>query len=224
MFRFRAKAALLTYSQVDHGTASSFLCPPNGHYNFIASSIGTPDYYRLGRERHEDGGTHFHVAVGWDSIKQKRNPRCFDYAGAHPNIEPVRRTPRKAWDYAGKDGDIIYESGNGPSESRAVSGGRDSIWSDALAAETKEDFLSHLRQHAPRDFVLYNEQLRNFADRHWKTPAPPYQSPDFETIGFDRVEGWFRQFCDLSGGRRRSLILWGPTRTGKTVWARSLGR
>lgn len=34
-------------------------------------------------------------------------------------------------------------------------------------------------------------------------------------------------FCDdmlTKLGRRRSLVLYGPTRTGKTVWARSLGK
>ena len=64
--QFKFKAALLTYSQVDNDTAAAFLSPKEAHFNHVASALRTPVVYRLGRELHGDGGTHFHVFVSFE--------------------------------------------------------------------------------------------------------------------------------------------------------------
>lgn len=226
-FRFASKTVLLTYSQVDNETINAFLSPASHHFDHVASTLRTPCMYRLGREQHQDGGTHFHVFLSFGERVNSRNERLFDFGSSHPNIQIIRRTPEKAFDYAGKDGDIIYEHGERPGESGTLSSGRDSIWADALSAEHKEDFLGTLRNRAPRDYVLYFDAIERFADRHYTPPQPEYRSPSFETIERERVEPWLQQSGINDGtrhGRVRSLILWGPTRTGKTVWSRSLGK
>lgn len=224
--RFQFKAALLTYSQVDNDTAAAFLSPKEAHFNHVADALQPPVVYRLGRESHADGGTHYHVFLSFDKRVSFRNERTLDFYGSHPNIKPIPRTPHLAFDYAGKDDDVIYEYGERPGESGASSAGRDGIYGDALSAETKEGFLEVVRRGAPRDYVLYLGAIHTFADFHYSTPPPPYHSPEFETNGEWRVSEWLHQSGigrERDRGRVKSLALWGPSLTGKTLWARSLG-
>lgn len=227
-FRLRARAVLLTYSQVQDDSSSSFLSPAEAHFNHIANALGTPISYRLGRESHQDGGTHYHAFAAWDKRVSCSNERALDFGGVHPNIQPIPRTPGKSWDYAGKDGDIIHEHGDRPGKSGTVSDGRDRIWGDALLAPDKEGFLSAIRSGAPRDYVLYHEAITRFAESQWTSPPPSYTSPNFLATLPQPIEEWIDQSGLRSGttpaGRPRSLILHGPTRTGKTIWARSLGK
>lgn len=226
-FRLRSKAILLTYAQVNDDSAASFLSSPTNHFEFVAGAFGTPLVYRMGRESHADGGTHFHVFILWSSPITCRNQRAFDYHEAHPNIESIRRTPEKAFDYAGKDGDIIHEHGERPGKSGTVPSGRDCVWAEALSRETKVEFLSHLREQAPRDYVLYFDAIERFADRHFAPPTPEYRSPPIEIHGFRGMDEWVEQSRigrDDRRGRVKSLILWGPSLTGKTLWSRTLGR
>lgn len=98
-----------------------------------------------------------------------------------------------------------------------------------MSKSDKVEFLDHLSRMAPRDFVLYHEAISRFADYWWTPRAPVYSSPDFETLrpaANPLIEWWLQSGVGSAqppGGRPRSLIIWGPTRTGKTVWARSLG-
>lgn len=224
-YRLQAKNILLTYSQVDNDDA--FLRTPSAHFDHCTSLLGPLDVYRLGREFHQDGGTHFHAYVSPSNKCSTRNARLFDYAGYHPNVRPVRKTPWKSWDYVGKEHDVIYEHGERPGGDRAPDPGRQSVWSDALAAGGKEEFLRILREKAPREYVLYHDAIERFVEKHYAPVPPHYESPSFETDSINLLSVWLHQ-SNIGGerwpGRPRSLILWGPTRTGKTVWARSLGR
>lgn len=222
-YRLQAKNILLTYSQVDENV---FLRTPTSHFEYCTSLLGPLDVYRLGRELHADGGTHFHAFVSPSAKCSTRNARLFDYAGYHPNVRSVPKTPWKSWDYVGKEHDIIHEHGERPRGDRTPEHGRDSAWHDALGAPTKEDFLSCLREKAPREYVLYHESIERFVEKHYAPVPPHYESPSFEADRRSDLLQWLNQ-ANIGGsgfgGRPRSLILWGPTRTGKTVWARSLG-
>ena len=102
----------------------------------------------------------------------------------------------------------------------------DSVWSEAVRAESEEEFYSILRDGAPRYYILYHRQLEQYAAKFYGVRPQPYESPTFTDLTGPRIAEWKSQATigDNGGGhRRRSLILWGPTRTGKTVWARSLG-
>lgn len=224
--QFKFKSALLTYSQVEDDTAAAFLSPKEAHFNHVASTLRPPVVYRLSREFHADGGTHYHVFLSFDQRVSFRNERTLDFYGSHPNIKPIPRTPYLAFDYAGKDDDVIYEYGERPREPGASSGGRDGVYGDALSSETKEGFLEVISSGAPRDYVLYLGAIHAFADFHYSTPPPPYDSPPFETNGEWRVSDWLSQSGigrERGRGRVKSLALWGPSLTGKTLWARSLG-
>lgn len=226
MFRLRAKAILLTYAQINNDQLNQFISNPSAHSDFVTQAFGPPVVYRSGRESHADGGIHIHVFIAWEDRINSSNERCFDFAQAHPNIKPIPRTPIKAWEYAGKDDNIIHEYGSPPRGSGTPSNGRDGIWRDALAETTKEGFLGHIRTMAPRDYVIYFETLERFAERHYHAEPAPYESPPFTVRDPGRLDVALLelQLGQRGGGRPKSLILSGPTRTGKTVWARSLGK
>lgn len=224
-FRFQGKHLLLTYSQVEN--ASAFTDRPDSHLDLVSTVVRPPDVYRLGRESHEDGGTHFHVFISWENRVSFRNQHALDFAGVHPNIAPIRKTPENAWRYSGKDDDIIHEFGRIDGPASSPKGNDDSVWAAALDADTAEQFLCHIRRNAPRHYVLYYEQLLRFVEAHFTPPTPVYESPRFTLVGAERVDDWFQQSGIFDGrrpgSRPKSICLHGPSRTGKTVYARSLG-
>lgn len=226
-FQLRSKQILLTYSQVDDATLHEFLSRKEAHFEHISGNVRTPAIYRCGKELHEDGGNHFHVFVAWETPISTRNQHIFDYGTSHPNIQPIRRTPEKAFDYAGKDDDVIYEYGERPGESGTLRDGHNRLWSDAISKPTRDEFLQCIREGAARDYVLYFNAIERFADRHYAPAKPVYVSPPTLTHGFPGMDDWIEQSRigrDDRRGRVKSLILWGPSRTGKTLWARTLGR
>ncbi|WP_256957844.1 hypothetical protein [Thermococcus litoralis] len=96
-----------------------------------------------------------------------------------------------------------------------------------MSQPDKAGFLQHLREQAPRDYVLYFDAITRYADIHYATTPPPYESPPMEIHGFTGMEEWYEQSRigrDDRRGRVKSLVLWGDSLTGKTLWARSLGR
>ena len=65
-------------------------------------------------------------------------------------------------DYVGKDGDIVYEIGDPPDPIGGPSGGRgDSVWSEAVRAESEEEFYSILRDGAPRYYIYITDNSNN---------------------------------------------------------------
>lgn len=117
--------------------------------------------------------------------------------------------------------------GEPPAESRSAGGKRDAAFEKALAAENAAVFLETLKENCPRDYVIYHSQFLEFAERYYSRCHETYVSPTFDFSGPEELRTWLSQagLGDVSAvGRRKSLILYGPTRTGKTVWARSLGR
>lgn len=225
-FRIYAKTILLTYSQVTQEQQDGFLHRKEDHFEHVANAYGPPRLYRLGRESHQDGGTHFHVFIAWEKRTSIRNERIFDYYGSHPNIKAIPRTPEYAWDYAGKDGDVIYELGERPGKSGTLSSGRDSVWADALHEQCEEEFLSTLRNRAPRDYVLYHNAITSFANSFYAPPEHEYESPPIRTSLPEPIQEWYNQSGIRDGhrtGRVKSLCIYGPTGLGKTLWARSLG-
>nr|QXN75509.1 MAG: replication associated protein [Genomoviridae sp.] len=222
-FEKNAKAFLLTYSKLDDNAQSAFFSRASAHYGFIVENIRTPNCYRLGRERHQDDGVHVHCYVSFDTAVRIQSQFRFDFGGSHPNIRSVSRGHKRTYDYAGKDGDIVAEYGEPPPPIDAGKNKDDGIWAEALRQSTKTDFLDVIRGGSPKDYILFNRQVESFADKHFGTCEEPYRSPTFVDLSGDRLKCFTDQAAlgdGIVGHRRKSLILWGPTRTGKTVWAR----
>ena len=157
-----SKTLFLTYSQVNQDGIDRFVSTPSDHFDFVSSSLGTPTRYRLARESHQDGGHHFHAYLGFESAVRIRSASRLDFGQHHPNIQSVRTGHRRTWDYVGKDGDIVYEIGDPPDPIGGPSGGRgDSVWSEAVRAESEEEFYSILRDGAPRYYIYITDNSNN---------------------------------------------------------------
>lgn len=247
-FRLAARRLLVTYAQTRDSWDAQLAIQ-------LFEDLGAR--LRCGRELHADGGTHYHFFVDFERKFETENPRRFDVAGAHPNILVVWKTPHHAWDYVGKDGDVVYDTTERPPvESRKHD--RDEAYRHVLAARTEDEFYSRLQETDPRALIISAssvesccKRLCSEANREIFERVPGLS---FAWRAFPSVTKWilgnvpggaqsirllegddpFTQEDEeeliaelpprVEGGRRHSLILWGPTKHGKTDLARHIGR
>src|SRR5205814_9552581 len=78
----------------------------------------------------------------------------------------------------------------------------------------------------PKDYIYRRSQieshLSHILQERKKTPWEPKSRSSFIESGVMHL--WFEKNIATSGGQKKSLILWGRSRTGKTEWARCLGK
>jgi hypothetical protein len=146
---------------------------PFENFEKIVSVLGGK--CKIGRERHTDGGYHYHCFVDFERkfdfesphrfcIGQKRIGSSAVCPGqAHCNIRPVPRTPYYAWDYVGKDDDVVFCNLERPIP-RGGNATRDDLWKGSLALANKNDVSEDLQKHSPRDCVLFHRQISSFLD------------------------------------------------------------
>ncbi|AEA11182.1 AC1 protein [Vernonia yellow vein Fujian virus] len=193
-------------------------------------------FIRICRELHEDGNPHLHVLIQFEGKFQCKNNRFFDLtsptrsAHFHPNIQGAKSsTDVKA--YMEKDGDIL-DHGVFQVDGRSARGGCQSAndaYAEAINSGSKAAALNILREKAPKDFVLQFHNLNSNLDRIFTPPMEVYVSP-FLCSTFNNVpeimEEWASENIADAGLRPLrpiSLVVEGESRTGKTMWARSLG-
>lgn len=252
-----------------------FTFPQSGHDwpypNFVERIEALGGKHHICRERHGDGGYHFHCLVDFERkfdfenvhrfcVGTPKNGQSRSCPGqAHCNILPIRRTPYNTWDYVGKDGDIVSSNLERP----PVRGGnvsRDDLWSGSLALSNKKEFLEDLKKHSARDYVLFHRQITRFAEGVYNPIVA--DTPKIEEDGvyvhwerYPKAKQWVLEsfsepiarikalsrgnsypaneeardtlwLANRPDGRRRrpkSLIIWGPSRLGKTIFATNLG-
>lgn len=103
----------------------------------------------------------------------------------------------------------------------------DEQWSTVLAEATSEPtFLELAEQHCPRDSVLFSTAIAAYARKRFRQHTEynsPYGITDFRTV--DKLSEFWGNWIQRpqTNKRPKSLILVGPSRWGKTAWARSLG-
>ncbi|ADO40889.1 replicase [Bhendi yellow vein mosaic virus [India:Kaivara:OYKaivara1:2006]] len=229
-FKINAKNYFLTYpkcSLTKEEALSQFL------------NLQTPvnkKFIRICRELHEDGNPHLHVLIQFEGKFQCRNNRFFDLtsptrsAHFHPNIQGAKSSS-DVKSYIDKDGDTL-EWGEFQIDGRSARGGQQTAndaYAAALNAGSKSKALRVIRELAPKDYVLQFHNLNSNLDRIFTPPLEVYVSP-FLSSSFDQVpeelEEWVSEnVMDAAARPLRplSLVLEGDSRTGKTMWARSLG-
>nr|AHG94961.1 replication associated protein [Cotton leaf curl Burewala virus] len=202
-------------------------------------AINTPSnkkYIKLCRELHEDGSPHLHVLIQFEGKFVCTNNRFFDLvsptrsAHFHPNIQGAKSSSDvKA--YIDKDGDTL-EWGEFQIHGLSERGGQQTAndaYAAALDAGSKSKALILIKELAPKDFVLQFHNVNANLDRIFQEPPETYISP-FSPSSFDQVpeelEVWaIDNVVDAAARplRPRSIVIEGDSRTGKTMWARSLG-
>jgi hypothetical protein len=171
---------------------------------------------RIGKELHEDGGTHYHCFVHFKERYRTRDVRAFDIDGRHPNILPVNTTPYKAWDYVSKEDNIVVDECPRPEEKEAKGkhGQQHERWKLIHKAETEEEYWRLLENYAPKEMITSFHNISAFAAKKYRleqeTPfyISPYTTPDL-TI-YPELQKWvaenitnFKTESDPDGPKRR---------------------
>nr|AFU61935.1 replicase [Bhendi yellow vein mosaic virus] len=193
-------------------------------------------FIKICRELHEDGEPHLHALIQFEGKYKCQNQRYFDLVSPsrsvhfHPNIQGAK-SGSDVKSYIDKDGDTL-EWGEFQIDGRSARGGQQTAndaYAAALNAGSKSEALRVIRELAPKDYVLQFHNLNANLDRIFTPPLEVYVSP-FLSSSFDQVpeelEEWVSEnVMDAAARPLRplSLVLEGDSRTGKTMWARSLG-
>jgi len=213
-FRIDSKTFGLTYSQcpLSPETVLEFLRMYNAVYVLVA------------QETHQDGNYHLHAMVYFDKRQSIRRQTFFDIVinsdlHYHPSIESVRDSTNW-WNYCTKGG-VFLEWGE---RDAALTKLKQGTWKDVLDCKTREDYLLTIKDNFPREFANNLEKLMFTADYLFKKDTPEYVSnPDYKFVLPLSITNWLQDEFNGTHDRPKSLVLVGPSRTGKTEWARSLG-
>jgi hypothetical protein len=159
---------------------------------------------KLARERHKDGGWHFHAYVDFGKAFSTRDCRYFDFEGHHCNIEKVTRTPRIAYEYPGnpdKDdaefSEIIcddfppdYLINDTKKESK------DQVFGRMIdEAESKDQFLENMKNYAAKTLVTSFNNVHAFANYWFKPKAHSYVTPSALRIDwtiYPQILEWYK--------------------------------
>lgn len=204
VFRFDAKQVFLTYPRTGELGIDSVA----GHLQ----SLGC-DGHVVGRETHADGEYHIHAYGRWTSRFCSRNQRIFDVNGRHPNIQSVRNATHVIT-YVKKGGDFV---------STIEDGSRPERYHDLIEAATEDEFWKIAKARYARDYVIHFDRLQHFCEHRFTKHQDHYVGRFTEFKPPRPVKLWVDQELKKED-RPKCLWLVGPSRTGKTEWARSLGR
>ncbi|ABI63395.1 AC1 [Ageratum yellow vein Hualian virus-[Taiwan:Hsinchu:tom:2003]] len=202
-------------------------------------ALATPTnklFIRVCRELHEDGTPHLHILIQFEGKFKCQNNRFFDLtspsrsAHFHPNIQGAKSST-DVKTYMEKDGDVL-DHGVFQVDGRSARGGCQSAndaYAEAINSGSKAAAINILREKAPKDFVLQFHNLNSNLDRIFATPLEVFVCP-FLSSSFDQVpeelEEWVSENVRDAAARPWrpiSIVIEGDSRTGKTMWARSLG-
>nr|WER78842.1 C1 [Tomato yellow leaf curl virus] len=193
-------------------------------------------YIKVCRELHENGEPHLHVLIQFEGKFKCQNQRFFDLvspsrtAHFHPNIQGAKSSS-DVKSYVDKDGDTV-DWGEFQIDGRSARGGQHSAndaYAAALNSGSKSEALRIIKELIPKDYILQFHNLNSNLDRIFQEPPAPYISP-FLSSSFnqvpDELDLWVSENVVSSAARPwrpNSIVIEGDSRTGKTMWARSLG-
>lgn len=192
-FRFQAKYGLLTYAQ------SPGLDP--FRVVDVLTELGCECI--VAKELHADSGTHYHAFFMHSSKLRTRDARAFDVDGYHPNILRGIKTPRKMFDYATKDGDVVA-GGLGRPDEEPTTTSSDDFWRCVFSAETREETFRVAQESSVSLLGRYFFQVRAIAEG--KTIQNPlhYVSPtslEWELGPYPELCDWTASYLGRRGGR-----------------------
>lgn len=192
-FRFQAKYGLLTYAQSDG-------LDPHRIVQLLGD-LGAECI--VGKERHADGGTHYHAFFMFDRKFSTRNARVFDIDSYHPNILGGRKTPEQMYDYATKDGDVVAGGLERPTRPQSSSDS-DSFWRDVFDAPDRETTLRCAYESNVGLFGRYFFQVRAIAEGKAVKNPLDYVSPEeleWELGPYPELRDWCETHLGRRGGR-----------------------
>lgn len=217
--QLQAKYFFLTYPQANN-------LDLEGLHIFL-KSLDHVEKVVVSQEEHEEEGIHFHALVGFTKKIKKRNMNYFDLFGNHPNIQSPRNL-KDVFNYVVKDG-VFINDGWSFEEKKEIS--------DICEEVCQIEGLSHnermklvVRQGKDRALKVYHAvdtymQVLQKPSAKFQ-PLRPLDEFKMEGSSWSDAINTFmadvEQGCGLRG-LRKSLWLYGESRMGKTMLARSLG-
>lgn len=221
MFRLQGKYIFLTYAQAAAIESKETLLWA------LRDKVPTPTAWAIGKEEHQDGGTHYHVLLGYENRIDIRDARFFDVDGHHPNMQSAR-SPKNTLRYVIKDGDTLVHNFDVVRDEDIYEAMVDEI---LLNTNATAAIKAILKRTGTKGLRLFN-QIQGYTDRMMKQTALHTALEVYPDAfaGVDDVLGpkILKFNLDVAKGvayrgDRKSLWLYGPSRMGKTVLARSLG-
>lgn len=185
-----------------------------------------PIYIRVAAEQHQDGTPHLHCLLQFKGKFRTRNQRFFDISLFHPNVQGARNAAAVR-DYISKYGDFTeWGAFQSDGRTRHAADHGDEVYAAALASDDKRIALDIIKKGDPRSFVIHYDRMSSNLDRIFLKPSDPYQSnfPNFQNVPQSLAQ-WAAENVrgpENRPHRPKSVIIEGPSRTGKTCWARSL--
>lgn len=184
-FQFNSKSIFATY-------AKCYLNVDDVVKHFQLLGINK---YVIGTEAHEDGSPHFHIYAQWPVAFRTKDERAFDIGGYHPHVQNPRNR-QACIDYCKKDGNTLSNFDTDD----------DSSWGQIAQIQDDPDrFLSAIKRHFPRDFVLSRERLDYYVEKQFKKPKREYSSEFTEFSCPIDVDAWVEENIGRSVGNPISL-------------------
>ncbi|KAI0278674.1 hypothetical protein BC826DRAFT_882638, partial [Russula brevipes] len=217
-FRFGAKNYFLTWSQIGD-LDNEYI---QNKFDSLGANVKT---WFAAEEHHQDGGRHWHAFIMFHQKLRTRDKHYFDVGGIHPNIKVSKGNSLdqvKIWKYLNKDHYHKFGPWEGPNSTQDV-GGMKEAYAAAASAHTRDEFFQLIKHADPKNYITQFERLEYYADKHFAPPKKEYTPPEQDFIRIpDEMKMWVEHELPKNN-RPKSLVIWGPSRTGKTSWARSLG-
>jgi len=206
-FRLNSQTLFLTYPKCG--------LEPSICLELIQKVVGL-EVYLIAQEQHMDGTYHLHCYLRLEKKINCRNERFFDLSYEnnvyHPNIQSVR-SPKAVIKYVCKDGKYVTNMSQHTIDEAIKNNVKvGDLYAEAMdkAKESFEDGMKVL-EHAKtyRDLAIHGEAIeRNMRARKKQKTTPKYTLDQFKlTFEWDKT---------------KTLVLWGPTNTGKTSLAKAL--
>ncbi len=200
-----------------------------GVFDFLTKNKNTPIFCKVALEHHAGGEPHLHAIVVYGKRRDISTSRAFDHGIYHPNVAKLIHF-ESADNYISKEDasplvwgaytprHVKSSDGKGPS--------RDEImFSLYEASSTKEEFLSKVKSTMAFTYFTQYDRLLQSANAEFKAATREYVDPypNHPWLLPGAVKKWLREEFNKPE-RAKALCLVGPSRFGKTTWARSLGK
>lgn len=223
-FRVNSKNLFLTYPQcpIEKQELLDWLVELEGDHGV--------SWMVVAKENHKAGGTHLHVQIEYGRRRSIRDARsrfdATDENGAvyHPNIQGTRRMGDVAA-YVTKDGDYCLHGISEEEFQKVCSGQKKSNpYSEVLESATYEDAVRAVKAVDPKGWINNGDRIRENLRFEYKVQNTEYQ-PIFDSPGPCIPTEAMHEWLDvefIKKSRAKCLFLIGPSKLGKTHWARSI--
>ena len=223
-FELSAQTFFLTYSKAINIDKDDILNTINEKANEKDTELLG---YIIAKESHKDGTPHYHILFKLSQTIRIRTKAFFDCQGYHPSIEKAR-DEHDAFIYCIKEDEDFWCMGCYSEPPQKVSkpsrSSQEDTWHQILSESTDTNtFLNKVLEKDPRTYFLYLPQLRANAEEHFKDTSRASYKPRYTNF---RVPVPLANYLEIEfqkNDRPKTLVLVGPSRIGKTAWARSLG-